>query len=900
MEKDLALAQIRDALTEGRAAELFSKLFPLRHHARSTYALALTTATQLPTAMDYSTSRAELDVDPAAAREAVLAWITPDLTPVAARMMSILFTFLDPAPMTRQDFVSAVAARAPALTPYAAESLALGSRSAQRYLDALEPVIAAALRDNLRAQRAHSSTVDLLGVEGRAVVLDGWAETEATFPTHQLRDYAPAARLNPAGFTALARRALEALNKRDVSRYFVELGALDADAVASILRAVRSKEAHFERAAFNAARAGTPAAAEALARFLSDNARGRDAARWLCLMGDVGREALSRVAASTGKTKADQRSRDLAGEALAIPGATAMLVAIGNQPSGWSLDASRYIVDPLPPLPTGEPPRAPTPLAELSRVIDASEVRREDLSADGWSDLLQLTTVLGWRDDRDAAYALLLSQKRLGWGGDPGHLYDALDRFDIDQTVSASYGGKGVGLGHMLLGMGAPREAWLHAIGCAAARRKAIALGVMGRHFESALEGWGHPDGPTLAALVRHVELVRTHGVTPDEITRYPAVETASEVAGAWRSEGRYADLRLRASVTGATTVTLKVRQGIAVTVDIAARRWSQVGLDGPSEGATTLFGGERVVQVDLELVGAAARIAVNGTHTLNGPKGHLYEKVKRAEGPAEVETDGRVARVTITPMLGMRAATDVVSVAGFGEERSLKDLLQGQDAVTAHALAVAARFGANDGVRAAAEDALRKAGPWAAPWREALGLERVEAKPGAWAPVSFDECVKRFERLTAPRKVKVAEGVQGFAKAAAVKNPASPKWGRGAVSEDSLYLTPAKDWRAEALKDAQSLVQSGMPAVTTWNSRGTGAWAGKAGEWLIVTCDDLAQEQSEWETMSFTFAAWKLTDGVALAAWKGDPESLAAVMGLPDGLPPREAWTSMKIWIGE
>ncbi|MEZ4407367.1 MAG: hypothetical protein R3A52_12935 [Polyangiales bacterium] len=633
MEKDQALAQIREASTEGRAAELFSKLFPLRHHARAAYALALTTATPLPTAMDYSTARVDLSVDPAAAREAVLAWITPDLTPSTVRVMSMLFTFLDPAPMTRQDFVSAVAARAPALTPYAADALALGSRFAQRCFDAVEPVVAAALRDNLRAQRAYSATIDLLSAEGRAVVLDGWAESEATFPTHQLRDYAPAAKLNPAGFAALARRALEALNKRDVSRYFVELGALDADAIASILRAVRTKEAHFERAAFNAARAATPAAAEALARFLSDTARGRDAARWLCLMGDVGREALSRVAASTGKTKADERGRALAAEALAIPGATAMLVAINNQPSGWSLDASRFIVDPTPPLATGEPPHAPTPLADLSRVIDASEVRREDLSPEGWSDLLQLTAVLGWRDDRDAAYALLLSQRRLGWGDEPGHLYDALDRFDLDQTVSVAYGGKGVGLGHMLIGMGAPREAWLHAIGCAAARRKAIALGVMARHFESALEGWGHPDGPTLAGLVRHVELVRTHGVTSDEITRYPAVESASDVTGAWRSEGRYADLRLRVSVTGATTVTLKVREGIAVTVDIAARRWSQVGLDGPSEGGTTLFGGERVVQVDLELVGAAARVAVNGTHTLNGPKGHLYEKVKRAEG---------------------------------------------------------------------------------------------------------------------------------------------------------------------------------------------------------------------------------------------------------------------------
>ena len=901
MEKERALEQVSAAVTEGRGAELFQRLFPLRHHARSTYARALTTARSQPTSTDYSTvTVGPPPEDPAAAREAVLGWISPDLHPPVVRLMPLLFGFVDPEPMTRHEFVAAVAAKAPWLTPYAAESLNLGSRFAERAFEAVEPVVAAALRDNLRAGRPASASQELLSPEGGALVIDGWVDATADFPVHHLRTFGPSRWINPAGYAALAKRAITSLNKRDVSRFWAELDACDVDSVEAILRAVRTKEAHFERVAFHAARAMTPAAAEGLARFLPDTSRGRVSARWLCLMGDVGREALSRAASTTGRSKTEQRGRELAAAALAIPPAAGVLVALGNQPSGWSLDATRFIVADPPRPAQGAPPHTPTPLADLSRVLDSSDVRREDLSPEGWADLLQLTAVLGWREDRDAAYATLRSRGLLGWGDEPGHLYDAVDRFDIDQTVSSSYSGDALGLGHMLLGAGATRELWLHVIGSFAARRKLVAIGVAERQFQGPLTKWGHPDGSALAGLVRHVELVRTHGIKGDEITRYPALETASDVNGSWRSEGAYADLRLRATVTGATRVTLRARGSVEVTLDVGARRWSQRGLDGPGEGATTLLGGERVVQVDLEVVGSAARVAVNGTHVLDGPRGHLYEGVARREARVEVETDGRVARVTLTPMLGMRAASDVVNVAGFGERRSMRDLLQGEDAVTAHALAVTARFGADDALRAEAEEALRRAGGFARPWREALGLEAVESKPEAFTPVSFAECVRRFEAITAPRKVKVADGVQGYAKAAAVKNPASPKWGRGAVSEDTLYLVPAGDWRGEGLRSAKALVESGMPAVTTWNSRGTGEWAGVPGEWMVVTCDDLAQEQSEWETMDFTFGAWRVTDGVALAAWKGDREALARVMGLPGGMPPRDAWTPMKVWIGE
>ncbi len=95
--------------------------------------------------------------------------------------------------------------------------------------------------------------------------------------------------------------------------------------------------------------------------------------------------------------------------------------------------------------------------------------------------------------------------------------------------------------------------------------------------------------------------------------------------------------------------------------------------------------------------------------------------------------------------------------------------------------------------------------------------------------------------------------------------------------------------------------MQQNLPAITTWNSRGSGAWAGEPGVWLTLICDDLVQEQDEeYDWMSITLACWKVAEGVAYAAWRGDREELGKVMGLPRGWPSRRDWKDIDVWIGE
>lgn len=897
MQRAQALEELRAALRVGDAAALMARQYHLRHHDRATFA-ALFTRTRFDGAKaDYTSVQLDPEpADPSVARREILDWITPSLPPIAVRMMAYLLSLDDPSPMTRDEFVRAVAERAPGLAAVAAESLCTGSQRALRAFAAIEPVVATALRDATRAGLPLSPSYDALSPAARAVAAEGWLDASEAPTAHRVRDLSHA-----SAYPRLLERVVGALSKRDAENFWADLSPLDADAIERLLRAVRTKEAQFERVAFLAAHTSSPAAAEGLSRLLGDAARGRSCARWLSLMGPIGRDALTAAATrASERTRADERVRALCAEALAIPGAPAMFVALGNQPSGWNLDPRRFLEASPPPPSQGDAPRAPTPLDALSRVINASAPRRDDLSPEGWADLLQFTAISGWQDDREAAYELAIAQNRLGWGPDPGRLYDALDRFDFDQQLSTSASGSGLSLGHVLLGLNAPNALWLHALAILASRTRPVSLGVTDRNFSAPLKAWGHPDAERISALALHLDLARAHAIGADELSRYPTLESASELVGEWTSSEHHADLRLRATVSGASRVTIKARESLEFSVDLATQRWSQRGVDGPSEGDTTLFGGERVVQLDLELVAASARFAVNGTHILGGPKGHLFENVPSRRAPVSIETDGRIARVTLTAMLGLRAAQDAVSLAGFGELKSLNDVLHGADEVAAHALAVTARFAAAEETRSAAERALREAGDFADAWRDALGITRAEARAEQRAPVTFAACVKRFEALKSPERVKIAEGVAGFAKAAAVNNPAKPKWAHGAISEDTLYLVEGGGWRAEGVTSAKALLGTSMPAITTWNSRGTGAWAGVEGEWILLVCDDLAQEQDEWETMSLTLAAWRVDDGVAYAAWKSDAGSLANVMGLPSGLPPRAEWTSIEVWIGE
>ncbi|MEZ4389640.1 MAG: hypothetical protein R3A48_00980 [Polyangiales bacterium] len=894
MEREQALAQIDALIRGGQFQELMTGRFALRHHDRARYLSAALTASASGTAIDWSTSRA----DAPATADAIVAWITPERTPRQVQTVAWTLSLDDPNPMSRKDFALAVAQRAPTRSAFASENLGASARGEAAFAE-LEPAVAAAMRDALLAGAPWSSAFDAMTPAGRVEVMRAWARSSVELPEHRLRDFRDAASAAPAEYGALVARAALKVRKNDVDRLWIELGALDADAVEAVLRALRAKDAHFARLAFHAARAGTAACAEGLARLLPDAARGRACARWLSLMGAVGRESLEAARArASGKAKADQRVRALCDEALAIPGAPFVLRALDNEPSGWSLDATRFAIDPLPAPAEGTAPHAPTPLDALCRAVDASTPQRADLSPEGWADLLQVATLDLWIDDRDAAFSLAESLGLLGWGADPGRVLAALDRCDLDRALRP--GGQGLGLGHVLLGMNASRELWLHALARYASRRRQSYLGSVERHFITPLTTWGGPDAAALAALARHIELTRSHGIRADELARYPTLESCADAGTSWRSAATHADLRARVTVTGATKVTLRARGAITFEVDVARRRWSQQGLEGPAEGGTTLFGHERAVQLDVELVDRAARLAANGTHLLDGPKGHLYERAPLGAGHLEVETDGRIARVTLTAMRGMRLAQRVTSVAGFDELKSLKDLAEGTDDVTAQALAVAARFSPDEALRAAAEKALSEAGDFAAPWREALGLRAVEAVERRFEVEPFAVSAKRFETLKAPKKVKVAEGVQGFARALAVGNPAQPKWGRGAVSEDSVYLVEGDGWRGEGVRSAKGLLDTSMPAITTWNSRGTGRWAGEPGQWMLVVCDDLQQEQDDWETMSFAFGAWRVAEGVALAAWKGQRDELATLMGLPDGLPPRSAWTDIKVWIGE
>ena len=231
-------------------------------------------------------------------------------------------------------------------------------------------------------------------------------------------------------------------------------------------------------------------------------------------------------------------------------------------------------------------------------------------------------------------------------------------------------------------------------------------------------------------------------------------------------------------------------------------------------------------------------------------------------------------------------------------EESAIRDLQDTAGPPAAHALAVESLLGENDAVVKAARDALSALGDAAKPYLEALGLEAdADAAPEGFEPRSFAACVEAFAASNPDGKLKVIDDPQyGFAKAAAFGNPKNPEWSSG-VAEDTLYLWTDDEGH---LEKAEYLLNSSIPAICVWNKKGDGRWAGEAGQYLIASASFWPDEYDDYgEYSEVLVAAWKVTEGVAVAAWKGDPTALSAIMGVP--WPSKRSWQSMgEVWIGE
>ncbi|HJK89567.1 MAG: hypothetical protein CMN31_26585, partial [Sandaracinus sp.] len=540
-------------------------------------------------------------------------------------------------------------------------------------------------------------------------------------------------------------------------------------------------------------------------------------------------------------------------------------------------------------------------LEDAERVLKDAKHDPADLKPHEWADLLQIVTIKGFAQDLGWAHERARVRGLLGWGAQEHRLAEALERFDFDGHYKIGWGQDGrLGLMHFLLGCEASEDVLLHAYALYGRRRGNLMAGCVPRNFDEPLKAFGHAKQTALLLLARHLEIRKYNVIGADEILRYPVLEEASGLEGSWTSAEPRRDVRIRVSVTGASKATITLRGGIRVTLDGSERRWSVEGLPGSASGPTSLLGDERVLQLDVEAVGPLLRLGFNGTIGGEMPQGYLFEGIGTEASPIEVQTDGTLQRARVTEMRSQRAATDLARLVGFEEEGAVRDVAEGGDAAAALALAAEVSLGDDEGVAAAAKAALQELGEVGAPWREALGLDAVEAEEKVFPLRSFDACVAAFAALK-DGEPKQVEGVDGYAKTVAWKSPGSPDWSDDGIAEDTLYLVEGDGWRGEGVSDAKTLMGSSIPALTTWNSRGSGDWAGEPGTWMILTCDDLMQEQDEWGNwMSVTLAAWKVEEGVAVAAWKGKREDLAKVMGLPDGWPSRRSWTSIPVWIGE
>ena len=903
-----AMNTVTEKIAEQKVSELMGARFELRHRARRAY-VRLVLEVPTPLADGNEIRWDELALDPASVEtevdeEAIASWLGPS-TPRAlvSRLSSILHPDLAE-PITADRYLTLVAQRALEHLPAALVHHLDGSERARERVEGLAGPLVSALVAELQPETSSSKLLDTLPADALAPYLEALATSDAVLTSYKLRQLARGAPHAAEAVATLAARTAAKEPKRDVDHLWIDLGPLDADGIASILAAVKGKDAHFRRLAFLCAAAATPAAADALAGFLGDRKRGRTAARWLAMLGAEGRRAAAEAAAgATKKSQGDQRVRELAAAVATLPDAPSILAAIGNQPSAWSLDVERFALDSseLTPAP-GDPPHPPIALADAERVMKDKEHEASDLAPHEWADLLAIVTIRGWRDDFAWAHERALATGMLGWGGDPARLVAAIARFDFDATILLGWRSDGaIGLYHMLLGCGASRAVLLHALAVFARRRGPIVMGCATRNFEEPLKTWKVEEKDALAILVMHLQIARHNRIGADEILRYPVLEEASSAGTSWRSREPRRDFRLRVAVSGATRVVVRFRGEVEVAVDVPTRRWSQKGLGSNGGGATSLLGGERAVMLDVESVAGGVRLGVNGTHVEGAPRGHLFEGAPEVVAPIEVETDGRIERVRVTAMASQRAAGDLVRLVGYEEQKAVRDVADAADTTAALALAAEASLGDDEAVAKSAAEALAAMPALADPWRAALGMEHAEPAVAQFPLRSFEECVAVWKARRKKEPVR-AEGTSGFAHLVAFGAPDSPEWTGDAIAEDTLYLVEGNGWQGEAVSGVEALMHTSLPAITTWNSRGSGAWAGEADTWMLLVSDDLMQEQDDdWGNfMSLTLAAWKVEEGVALAAWKGDREELGAIMGLPGGWPARRAWTDIDVWIGE
>lgn len=906
MPQPNAAQTIRDHVNDHNVSELLQKHLKLRHRERHAFLrLILACPDELVTPQKVAWEKLEVSADAlatAVTEEELVAWVTPT-RPVSLlrRIVGILHAEVAE-PVTVERYLEIVAARAPAGFAKATDGLfgqgrseegrKLFERFASAYVDGLigEP-------RNLNA--TNSSILDRLPVEDLGRFLEHAAGTDDIPQGNHIRTLNRAASVAPVAFATLAARCVLKTKKNEVTGLWVEMHALNADGIRQILDGVKGKDAHFTRMAFLAAVSRTPAAADAFASFLGHKKRGRLCARWLTQLGAEGRRAAETAAAgATKKSQTDTRVRELAGAVAKLPEAPSFLVNIGNRAdSAWHLDPSQFAFE-APASELAAPPHAPIDLADAKRVLEDTKHAADDLSPEHWADLLQVVTTPGWWNDLAWARELAITQGRLGWGADPAKLVEAVERFNVDQTIKLGWGSEGaIGLYHMLLGAGAPRAVLLHALALIARHRGPMVMHCVKRNFEDPLEEWKPEDHVALGLHALHLQLVRTSRVPVDEFCRFPTLEEASSAGPAWTSEADHTDFRLRLTVSGASRIVVRFRKDAEFSVDLSTRRWAQQGLGDKKAGATSLFGDEGAVHVGLEAVGPLVRIGVNGTLIGDMPRGKIFE-VQEDESALVVETDGRIDRVQVTGAGSQKAAGDHALLIGFADKKTVRDVAAAETSTAALALAAVASLSDDEDMAKLAGECLAQMSAVATPWRGALGMEQVEAKEAVFEVRSFEACIAAFGTLK-KGEVKRVEGVQDFALAVGFKNPGKPNWSAGgAISEPTLYL----DKDEKKVPDIESLLDTSLPAIITWNSRGTGQGAAKAETWTVMACHDLAQEQDEdWGGgMTLILAAWKVEEGVAYAAWDGSGEKLAEIMGLPEGWPSRRAWADKDVWIGE
>lgn len=901
-----AAETIREHVNDHKVSELLQKHFKLRHRERHAFLrVILACPDELVTPQKVEWSGLEVSADQlatAVTEEELTAWITPARPVSLLRRVTGVLHAEVAEPVTVERYLELVAARAPAAFAKASDGLfgqgrseqgrRLFERFASAYVDGLigEP-------RNLSAM--NSSILDRLPVEELGRLIEHAAGTEEVPRANHIRTLGRAAAAAPTAFATLAARCAQKTKKNELGSLWVAMEALSAEGIIAVLDGVKSKEAHFTRVAFLAAASRTPAAAAALASFLGHKKRGRLCARWLTQLGSHGRAAAEAAGAgATKKSQTDVRVRELAAAVAKLPEAPSFLVDIDNKAdSAWHLDLTRFAFEPAP-SELVAPPLAPIELADATRVLEDEKHAADDLSPEHWADLLQLVTTPGWWGDLAWTREQALSQGRLGWGADPAKLVEAVERFDFDRSIKLGWGSKGaIGLYHMLLGADAPRAVLLHALALMARHRGPIVMGCAKRNFEDPLEQW-KPEGHLALGLhALHLQLMRQSRIEADEIRRFPTLEEASSAGEGWTSEAEHGDFRLRVTVTGATRIVVRFRKDAEFTVDVSKKRWAQQGLGDNETGATSLFGDERAVHVAFEAVGPLVRVGVNGTLIGGMPRGKIFG-VQEEASKLVVETDGRLERVLVTGAGSQRAAGDQALLIGFADKKTVRDVAAANTATAALTLAAVASLNDDEEVAALAAKCLAEMSEVASPWRAALAMEKVEAEEAVFEVRSFEACIAAFDAMK-KGEVKRVKGVQDFELAVGFKNPGEADWSAGgAVSEPTLYL----DEGESNAPDIENLLYTSLPAIITWNSRGTGQWAAKANTWTVMACHDLTQEQDEdWGGgMTLILAAWKVEEGVAYAAWDGSGEALAKIMGLPEGWPSRRAWTDMDVWIGE